>query len=339
MIRLRDRFFQGFLGALGGVCLGIILISAPYARAQEDNEFGDLSELPAELPEQSNGSGPSTESSIEDPRLDETAAAPTPETPTVDPIELPEPQTASGAEALESPPNESLSDLDEAIEPEEPLAASALTQPDAPMDVPVDGASDATTLSAEYDPRIPRYQQMNTGWSFDLTFSPNSLGGKDIVPEMGGAKTRGVLLNAEYLFPNFQKLGVFSIGPTLGIYSVATDSPIVSNRYSLWTVGGKIRYQLRFLREQWVVPTAAFHFEYFRYSFLTSGTGGTFLTGPSFGLWVLLNPFDPDSSAQFYSEHSIKRSYLTAEYKVLSGSQNALTVSGASYFFGLRLEW
>ncbi len=54
---------------------------------------------------------------------------------------------------------------------------------------------------------------------------------------------------------------------------------------------------------------------------------------------LLLNFMEPSSAAEMYYSHGVSRSYLVAEMRNLAGTDANVTVSGSSYFFGLRLEF
>lgn len=221
--------------------------------------------------------------------------------------------------------------------------------PDVPAALDASGASETAAeyvsspesparSEIDYDLDRPRYQRLRPSVGIAVSGAWQALGGTDIVPEVGGASIRSVDIRAEYLFPGLQSIGVIGLGATASVYPIASASSVANSNLSLWGVGLTARYQARFFTEQFLVPTFAYDATSFRYIFSSGKSGRTNLTGPSFGVWILINALDSESAGNFYSNWGGKRTYLTAEMKTLSGGDGVITVSGASYYAGLRIE-
>jgi hypothetical protein len=87
------------------------------------------------------------------------------------------------------------------------------------------------------------------------------------------------------------------------------------------------------------VPTIGYEYQYLTYALTTGPQGAMPLSGPVFGAMFLLNVLEPTSAAEMYVEQGISRSYLVAEFKSLQGNDANLSISGQSFFFGLRFEF
>jgi hypothetical protein len=172
--------------------------------------------------------------------------------------------------------------------------------------------------------------------------SLRALGGRDLISGQNGAVTRAFGFQGEWQPRVLQSIGVVSFGASLTAYPIFPNSAVTDSRLSIWSGGLQARYQLRFLYEQILVPTVAFHFEHLRYSLKSGASGGLNIMGPSFGAMLLLNaldPFERDAGGSFYSNFGIKRTYLLAEGRTMAGSDAKLSVSGNSLYFGIRLEY
>jgi hypothetical protein len=200
---------------------------------------------------------------------------------------------------------------------------------------PVEPVVDSTDIN----PRIPYYQQIRPQWGVELGGAAQSLGDSPSIPDLGDAKLRAISLRFEYQPSFLQGLGVFSLGPSLTAYPVIPKTSLTRPIVGIWSVGGQIRYQARYFREQPIVPVAGYSYERLSYS-LASGTQGSFITkGAFFGGMLLLNIFDPGTTAQFFLNYKVTKSYLLAELHTYSGGDSNITVSGRSVFFGLRFEF
>ena len=226
---------------------------------------------------------------------------------------------------------------------ESPQAAEA--EPPKPIRKPAsddyDGNNSAKTNSNEerINPFIPRFQQTRPQWAIIFNASLKALGTQPVLPGQGTYNLAGY--NAQFEFqPAFlQRFGILSFGPSLSIYPITSNANVTKNALSIWSYGGQIRYQARFLREQWVVPTVSYNFENLNYN-LNGGTQGRmYLTGITYGGMFLLNVVDEDAASQFYINYTVSRSYLVAEFRSLSGSDANITLVGSSLFFGLRIEY
>ena len=198
----------------------------------------------------------------------------------------------------------------------------------------------ASTTAERRNSREPAYTLTRPTWGIQFTGALKAFGGNDLITGQAGVPTRAFQVSGEYQFPFLQSLGVLSMGPTVGTYPIFGS--ITKDPVSVMEVGGQIRYQLRFFREQPIVPIAGFQFEYLNYHFTSpspSGMSGALMaTGPTFGGMFLLNWLEPSAAAEIYVDNGVSRSYLLAEARILSGTDTNLSLSGTSLFFGLRLE-
>jgi hypothetical protein len=208
-----------------------------------------------------------------------------------------------------------------------------------------DNEGDAAASSEKpRDPRVPFFTTLRPSWAFQLHGSSKAMGGTDLSLTGEDVSPRAFAMQFEYQPPFLQDFGVFSLGPSLGIYPfIPRRSGVAptSGTLSIWEVGGQLRYQARFFREQPIVPVLGYSLEYIRYT-LADGTDGSVVAqGPFVGALLLLNIFDPGGAAGFYTNFEVLRSYVAFEYRMLSGSdpQGPLTFSGGSLFFGLRFEF
>lgn len=202
--------------------------------------------------------------------------------------------------------------------------------PEIPVETPVEAKI--------RDSRNPKFWDIRPTWAFELSSSLNALGGNALTVDQGTNPTYAFAAAIEYQPPDIQKYGVFGIGPIFEVFPIFQGSS-TPDRFSLLAGGFQFRYQARYFQEQPLVPMAAYSVEYFRYRFTSGPTGNTWLHGPTVGLWLLLNMLEPDTAAQFYINSGVVRSYVTLEYRILTGSGTGISVSGGSFYFGLRCEF
>jgi hypothetical protein len=215
-------------------------------------------------------------------------------------------------------------------------APSVPSEPAQPSEVAT--APEAKT-TAKYGPRDDtKFQLLRPSLSVHLEYSLNALGGSDVSAGQRVA-SKGISMAAEYDPPFIQKIGVLGIGPVISLYPLIPASPSITNNYfSIWSAGVQLHYQARFFREQILVPEVGYDFERLSYH-LQNAQGGFTVSGPMLGLYLLLNPFEPSTAFDFYTDSGALRTYLTAEIRTLKGSDANINVSGTSSFFGLRVEF
>ena len=206
-------------------------------------------------------------------------------------------------------------------------------------------STESDTESSLTHPNYPRFQRLRPQWGVELTGSINAWGQQALVAEQGDAPSRAFSLHFEYQPQFLQSLGVVSFGPSVAIYPMMGTSALPSV-FSVFTVGGQIRYQARYFREQVIVPVVGYSWEHLTYTFSNGSSGGFGVQGPLLGLWFLLNVLEPATATQFYAYQGVLRSYFVLESRSLSGEDSkplsdgrTLTISGSSYFFGFRLEY
>jgi hypothetical protein len=258
------------------------------------------------------------------------------------PAPAPAPQTAPPPPlATESPPAEP-THFAEAPEPE------ASTPAETAEEVPAEPAEAANSdrdervenvVEAKQNKWIPAYQQTRPSWGVAMTGSLGAFGNASVSTSAAEGVARAIELQGEYQFPFLQAIGVISMGPSAVLYPFTPSESVTKSAISVWSVGGQVRYQARFFREQILVPMVGYEAQRLAYSFNDGSAGSAILKGPVFGGMLLLNIFEPSSASEFYIDQGVSRSYLVGEYKNLAGSDGVVTVAGASIFFGLRFEF
>lgn len=176
------------------------------------------------------------------------------------------------------------------------------------------------------DRRYPYIQTARPMWGLELT-------GGFAFPA-GAFSMGGGALRFEWQPPWTQAGGILSIGPTLD--------------YTLGLlgggIGGVVRYQARYFRNQPLVPYAGYTALYY-ISTASIATGLNQLTtsvvhGPFVGGQLFLNFFDDDSASEFFVDYGILRSYLVFELRFMQGVSPLLpTATSPAYYTGLRFEF
>ncbi len=187
---------------------------------------------------------------------------------------------------------------------------------------------------------VPYYQQKKPRWALQIAASARSaLGASSGIGAADAASLRGLQIQGDYQPEWAQEVGVLAVGASLGVYTTSPSNTITSSLAGLLSYGYNLRYEARYLRNQWVVPTLGFSGDWLRYN-LKSGASGTVGShGLTYGAMILLSALDEASAAEMYNGYGISRVYLLAEGRQRSGSDSALTLAGTSYFFGLRFEF
>jgi hypothetical protein len=187
------------------------------------------------------------------------------------------------------------------------------------------------------DASVPKYIFMRPDWGAQFAASLNAFG-NSLIPEQGNHPVYALNILAEYQPPGLQSYGVFGFGPLAEAFLIngaeVTPSPI-----SLFGLGVHARYQARYFVEQIVVPVVGYSIEYFNYRFNTGVRGSLISSGPTLGVWILLNFIDRRSASMFYLNSGVLRSYLVAEWRNMSGEDSNISYSGGSYYLGVRLEF
>jgi hypothetical protein len=189
---------------------------------------------------------------------------------------------------------------------------------------------------ADYDPTHPYYQSLNPRWALGLRVAIQ----KFPVP---GALGSTFQLYGEYILP-FQQIGVFSIGPHVGSFPLyAPETGIPYPVYENAVAGAALRYQLKVTTNQWVVPTMAIEWEYYRIRQNNVAGDNSQLTGSDFGLsaglMLNLSIFDSVTARDGYQSLGLLRSYLTMELRSANINNALFSLSGNYWLFGLRMEF
>jgi hypothetical protein len=329
-VMLRCRALRVSSVALAGA-LAWGLATSPAARAADDEPPPATAPPPSLAPEIPPAPPPKDQkgTEVED-------AFKVPESP--EPTATPAPEPTESAEKEQEAPKDEKQEEAAAPAPE-PSATSEPTKESGSE------ARGALVVEAKREHGVPPYQLARPNWAFELSAAGNALGSSGFAPEQAGDPCRALQLQFEYQPSFIQSIGVLGIGLTGAIYPItvagdlAPDTNVVNGVASVWSVGAEVRYQARFFREQPVVPVGGFEADWLHYHFTDSQAGSPVISGPFAGLMVLLNIFEPTVAAEAYITQGIARSYLVVEYKLLSGSDSLVSVSGGEFYAGFRLEF
>lgn len=204
--------------------------------------------------------------------------------------------------------------------------------------------------TTKWDRSVPLYDRENPNLGIELHGSIQALGTSIKSTQLDGAGTptgaldesnvRNFGLGFEYEPGFLQGIGVVSLGPSFNFYVLEPEGDLTKNAFSIYSFGGSIKYQLKFMRGQFLVPFVGFESQVIRYSFQNAnlGEGTTTASGPTFGAMLLLNGFEPSASHSLWAESGIRRSYLFAEFKNLTAGEPTLSTDGTAIYFGIRVE-
>jgi hypothetical protein len=183
----------------------------------------------------------------------------------------------------------------------------------------------------DYDPSMPWYQSLRSGWALQFRTAIRNF-------PTGGASGNLFQIGGEWILP-FQKAGLISLGLNLGtIVDIQTNTG--PNRVSP-LVGGMLRYQLKVLKNQVIVPTAAVSFDHYRIpngSSFTQMPNGNVM-GFSYGIMLNLSWIDQVTARDAYRSLGMTKAYLTAEIFDADFQNSDLSLIQPFYVFGLRLEF
>ncbi len=142
-------------------------------------------------------------------------------------------------------------------------------------------------------------------------------------------------------FEPITSLGTLALGPSVEYLHFADTSDASQKGTHLmlaWSYGGQIRYSAHYSEKQWLVPTAAYHFQRWNYKRTNAPSGEFNAQGPSLGAWLYLNAIDRESARTMRTGLGIQRAYLTLDWKRVEGSDSSLSITGDGFHLGLRLE-
>ncbi len=205
---------------------------------------------------------------------------------------------------------------------------------------PAEDQPEAVSVSRrKYDPRVPIYQRVRPQWGVEAAYGSKAFGKTADAPGLpDSAAIRGYSIQMEFQPAFLQSLGVLGFGPSFALYR-PTVSGVVNGALGLFSIGGQVRYQARYFREQPLVPYGGFAVEHVRYRLSNGTRGGVTATGPTLGVMLLLNILEPSSAAEMYVNYEIARTYLVAELRTLKGSGGGFNFSAGTPYFGLRFEF
>ena len=247
----------------------------------------------------------------------------------------PEPTTAAEPAVIkEAPPAASI----EKTAPNPPQSSAAQDSLASSSKLSSPDSSNAEE-EAYRDLRIPKYQLVRPSVAVSLDFSPLPFGGTALTAAQRSNSAMAFTLGVQWQPQFIQSLGVIGIGPVFGVYPISGG--VTSSIFSIASIGGRATYQLRYFRNQPIVPVVSYQYEYLYYDFLGSPVGYLWSSGPSAGLWFLISLLEPSVASSAYISTGISRTYAVVEFRRLTGasSDGSVAVSGNSWYFGLRFEF
>ncbi len=152
-------------------------------------------------------------------------------------------------------------------------------------------------------------------------------------------KLRNFGLAVEFMPGMNENMGVFSVGLTANLYPLTPPAALRPIRSYSYSVGGLLRYQLRFVANQILVPMGGAEIAYLRYEIPATGSGQMAVITPFAGLMFFLNRLDPNAAGGMYSTRGVLRSYLVGDVRLITGqNSHASQINGTAVTVGLRLE-
>ena len=194
--------------------------------------------------------------------------------------------------------------------------------------------SDSILDDPGFDPKLPWYQSTKPSWSMHFKAGIN---GFPVKSSNGNL----YLIGFEWHIPE-QRYGIFGIGANLGF--LALKAPLstlsASSPFNPF-LGGQIRYQLKLLNNQWLVPTATLNYDYYRLKNSTPSPAyaSGAQVGWSAGLFISLSGIDPITARGAYQSLGLTKSYLTLESFQSKFKNTVFQMESRFYLIGLRAEF
>lgn len=262
------------------------------------------------------------------------------------------PPTAPSIETGESPSEEAQTSAEKEASGPTPvdsgpvLASPETDQPNEPQVTgptpaePKTATTEGRSRRSKRDYSVPFYQQKRPQWALELAAAVRSGFGSE--GSLTGTRSDGLRsfqVLGEYQPEWFQSIGVLGVGISAGLYTTDPTNQVTNNLSGLLSYGFQARYQARWIRNQWIVPTIGYSSEWIRYALKSEASGTVNAGGIFYGAMLLLSAFDEGSAAELYASLGVSRVYLIAESRSREGADLNLSLSGHSYFFGLRFEF
>ncbi len=205
----------------------------------------------------------------------------------------------------------------------------------APHSAHADGVDpDYIVDRSDYDSEHPWFQTAKSSWSMGLRLALDGF-------PSSSANGNLYQFNFDWIIP-YQKLGIFSIGPNLGVLSLKTPNQALTYpRLMNPMIGAQLRYQLKVWVNQFIVPTASLSFDYYRLKSnlpIASYASGTVLS-PSFGALINLGWIDSHTAKDSFQSLGITRTYLSAELQQTAFSNEVFSLNAKLYLLGVRVEF
>ena len=226
--------------------------------------------------------------------------------------------------------------------PQDDPAPELIAAPES--DQPTEATETGTTVaSLDEGNEIKPYDRERPTWALGFSFSSAGFGTGGEIPGAGAAQTarvRGASFHFEWQPARIQSIGVLGIGINAQLYPEYPKSELTQSATSFWSAGAQIRYQLKLLPGQWVVPMGGYLVERMQYKLPGDISGSLIAHGPFAGLMILLNPLEPSVAGEAYATSGIKRTYFVAESRLRTGTAGSSgpTIAETAWFWGIRSE-
>ncbi|MBC7386014.1 MAG: hypothetical protein H7301_07630 [Cryobacterium sp.] len=312
--------------------LASLLLSSQFVFAAGDPDYSHLLDSQSTSEEQMAAGLPLTPESGNENAEDLLKSAPSPR-------ELkPSREKSASAETEDPSVKDALAGREETSRIPTPLSRHSI------MDATLPSEGNAGVSAKKWDRSIPLYDRENPTRAIDFHGSLAALGNPGIQTDLGpgtepervSVKNFGV--GYEFEPAALQKMGVFSIGPSLSVYYV-DDASITSSAFSIYGLGLNLKYQFKYWRGQAFVPFVGYEAEMIKYSIIDGQSGITTAKGLTFGAMLALNWLEPSAAHNLFSEYGIRRTYLVGEMKQLTAGETLLSTDGTALYFGLRMEY
>ncbi|MBI4925872.1 MAG: hypothetical protein HY843_08115 [Bdellovibrio sp.] len=205
---------------------------------------------------------------------------------------------------------------------------------------PLSGFS--ATETSTFDLGDLKYNHYKPQWGVELNMSPYQIN-NDLfeIPDNTPIWLNHYTIQVEFQPRFVQPYGVLGIGLLTAIHTPSSrDTGTKQELVYSFSLGGELRYQLCYFRNQFIVPNVAYSWEFWKYRLRNNNSSGNLIVqGPTIGAWLLLNFFDSENGKDFFYDYGIARTYLIFEARFLKGSNSSAAMSGRAYYTGLRFEF
>ncbi len=189
--------------------------------------------------------------------------------------------------------------------------------------------------------KLPISEKNHPSTAIEILFSGGALDSSKISSSAPGERYRYLSVQMDWIPEILNgRAGILSFGGKISFYPTTDIQSVKAKTLTDWAIGSQVRYQLRLVSEQALVPILAYHFD-IRSHFASSIQNKTTLLqhGPTLGAWFLLNVVDPELSKSFYRNVGVTRTYFTFEWRRRYARNSVARLDQTELEFGLRFEF